>query len=117
MSRSYDKIRHIERQEAVLIETSWVSLRQHKGFGDNAFITDVTEIGPCKESVVTTGAEYEPARVGTPVVERLCFLGISFCHRTALSGREVKQVEVCLMMPNAELSIVRECIAKEASVV
>ena len=117
MRRTNDEIGDVEGQEAVAIETARVSLGQHKGLSNMALCIDMTEIGSREESVVTTGAEHEPAGVGAPVVERLCIVGVGTSHGTALSCLQVEQPEVGLMVPDAELSVVRECIAQESSVV
>ena len=69
MSRASDEIGHIERKKTVAIETAWIMLRQHKGFAATTIGINMTEIGPRKETVVSTGAKHNPARVGAPVVE------------------------------------------------
>ena len=141
VSRTNDEIGHIEGEETLAIETARIALRQHEGLADNAVSIDVTEIGPREETIVATGTQHEPARVGAPVVERLRILGvclshgsrcevrgtrceITFCavtilvHRTSyLAARYIKQPEVGLMMPDAELPVVGEGVAKETSVV
>ena len=66
-----DEIRHVEGQETVAIETTGITLGQHKSLADNALGINVTEIGTRKETIVATGTQQEPARVGAPVVERL----------------------------------------------
>ena len=116
-SGTSDEIGHIERKETLTIETTWISLRQHKGLGYPALGIDMAEIRPCEEAVVATRTKHHPARVGTPIVERLCIFRVCTCHGPALSCREVEQIEVGLMMPYTELSVVGERIAKEAPVV
>ena len=69
-SGANDEIGHIEGIETVAIETTRIALRQHKGLADNALGIDMAKIGAREKAVVTTGAEHEPARIGTPVVER-----------------------------------------------
>ena len=69
MSGGDDEIWHIERKEAIAIETAWISLWQHKGLADIALGVDMTEIGPREETIVATGTEHEPTRVRAPVVE------------------------------------------------
>ena len=117
VGRACDEIRHIERQEPVAIEASRMALRQHKGLVDPAPLVDVAEIGARIETIVTAGAEDQPAGVGAPVVERLCIFGVRLFHGAAFSGSEIQQVEVCLMMPDAELSVVSKRIADKTSVV
>ena len=60
VSGANDEIRHIEREKTLAIETARITLRQHKGLGDVPLGIDVTEVGPCKETVVATGTHYEP---------------------------------------------------------
>ena len=50
-------------------------------------------------------------------MERFGIFRISLSHWAALSCREVEQVEIGLMMPDAELSIIGECVAKETPIV
>ena len=116
-SRTNDEIRHVEGKESFAIETAWISLRKHEGLTDNPLGIDVTEIGTCEEPVVTTRTKHHPARVCAPVVERFRVFRVSLSHRAALSCRKVKKIEVGLMMPDAELSVVGECVAKEMSIV
>ena len=59
--RAGDELGHVEREEAVAVETARVPLRQHEGFSDVPFGVDVAEIGPREESVVSSGTQYEPA--------------------------------------------------------
>ena len=115
--RTNDEIGDVEGQEAVAVETARVSLGQHKGLSNMALCIDMTEIGSREETIVTTGAEHEPAGVGAPVVERLRIVGVGTSHGTAFSRFQVEQPEVGLMVPDAELSVVRERIAQESSVV
>ncbi len=112
-----DEIWRVKGEETVAIETAWIALRQHEGLGDTALDIDMTEIGSCEEAVVTTGTEHKPARVGAPVVERLRIVRVSLSHGAALARSEVKQIEVSLVVPDAELSVVGECVAKETTVV
>ena len=67
--RTNDEVRHIEGKETVAIETTRVSLRQHKSFGNITFSIYVTKIGSCEEAVVTTGTQYQPSGVCTPIME------------------------------------------------
>ena len=117
MGGTSNEIRHIEGEEPVAVETTRISLRQHKGLGDLAIGIDVTEIGTREEPVVTAGTEYYPARVCAPVVERFCVVRVCFSHGAALSCREIEQIEISLMMPDAELPVVGKRVAKETSVV
>ena len=112
-----DKIGHIEGKETFAVETARVALRQHKGFADIPLGIDVTEIGPCEQPIVATGTKHEPTGVGAPVVERFRSLRVGSSHKMALSCREVEQIEVGLVMPDAELSVVGEGVAQEMSVV
>ena len=112
-----DEIGYIEGKETPTIETAWIPLRQHKGLGDSALGINITEIGPREEAVVATGTEDKPARVGAPVVERFGIFRVGLGHRMALSSSEVEQIEVGLVMPDAELPVVGKCIAKETSVI
>ena len=112
-----DEIGHIEGKETFAIETTRVTLRQHKGLADHALGIDMTEIGPCEETVVTTGTEYHPARIGAPVVKRFRIFRVSRSHGVAFSCREIEQVKVGLMVPDTELSVVGECVAKETTIV
>ena len=116
-SWSNDEIGNIEGKETVAVETTRTSLRQHEGLGDNAIGIDVTEIKARKKTIVATGTQHEPARVGAPVVERLGVVGVGPIHKAVFAGREVEQPEVGLMMPNAELAKVGERVAEETSVV
>ena len=50
-------------------------------------------------------------------MERLRIPRVSPCHRSVLSCREVEQPEIGLMMPDTELSVVGERVAKETSVI
>ena len=115
--RGDDEVGHVEREETVAIETARIALRQHEGLGDYTVGIDMAEIGPCEEAVVAAGAEDEPARVGAPVVERLRIVGVRRRHGAGNACSQVEQPEVGLMMPDAELSIVGECVAEEAAVV
>ena len=112
-----DEFGDVERQETVAIELAGIALRQHKGLADAAVGIDVTKIGTCEEAVVTAGTDDEPAGVGAPVVERFRVVGVGRGHRTALAGSEVEEPEVGLVVPDAELSVVRERVAQEPAVV
>ena len=112
-----DEVGHVERQEALAVEAAGIALRQHEGLGGNAVGIDMTEVGPRIETVIATGTQHEPARIGAPVVERLCVHGVGLGHRAAFSGREVEKVEVGFVVPNAELAVIGECVAQEAAVV
>jgi len=112
-----DKFGYIKGKEAVAIEAAWIALRKHEGLGDNAIGINVTEIGACEETIVATGTEHEPARVGAPVVERLGVGGVDLGHRAALARLQVEQIEVGLVVPDAELAVVGECVAEETTVV
>ena len=115
--RTDDKIGHIEGHETVAIEVARMALWQHEGLADNALGIDVTEIGPCEEAVVATRTEHQPAGVRAPVVERFCVFRVCLLHGTSFSCHEVEQPEVGLMVPDTELSVVGECVAKESPVV
>ena len=52
---SNDEIGYVEGEESVAIESARISLRQHKCLGNNAACVDMTEIGPCEQTVVATG--------------------------------------------------------------
>ena len=73
-SRTNNEFGHIERKETLAIETTRITLWQHKRLGDVPLGIDVTEIGSCEETVVTTRTKHYPARVRAPVVERLRIL-------------------------------------------
>ena len=60
-SRANDEFGHIEGKETFAVETAWITLWQHKGFGNGALGIDMTEIGPCEEPIVATGTKHEPA--------------------------------------------------------
>ena len=77
----------------------------------------MTEIGTCKETVVTAGTHHKPTGIGTPVMERLRILGVGPVHQTTLPRGKVKQPEICLMMPDAELPVVRQCVTKEPPII
>ena len=72
--RTNDEVRHIEGKETVAIETTRITLRQHKRLGDVPLGIDVTEIGPREKTIITTRTKHHPARVCAPVVERLRIL-------------------------------------------
>ena len=112
-----DEIGDIEGEETLTIETTGIALRQHEGLADITLGIDVTEIGTGEESVVATGTEDEPTGVCTPVVERICIAGVGFIHGAALICGKVEEMEVGLMVPDAELSVVGEGVAKETTVV
>ena len=112
-----DEIGDIEGEETLTIETTGIALRQHEGLADITLGIDVTEIGTGEESVVATGTQDEPTGVCTPVVERICVLGVGFIHGAALICGKVEEIEVGLMVPDAELPVVGEGVAKESTVV
>ena len=112
-----DEVGDIEGEETLTIETTRIALGQHKGFADLPLGIDVAEIGTGEEAIVATGTQDEPTGVCTPVVERICFLGVGFIHGAALTCSKVEKIEVGLMMPDAELSVVGEGVAKEPTVV
>ena len=112
-----DELRHIEGEETVAVELSRIALRQHKGLGNGATGIDVTEIRSREETVVASGTQNKPARVGTPIVERLRILRVGRCHGTALSRSKVKQPEIGLVVPDAELSVVGERVTEETAVI
>ena len=60
MSRANDEIGYIEGKETSAIKTPRISLWQHKGLADSPLGINMTEIGPCEQTVITTGTEYEP---------------------------------------------------------
>ena len=53
-SRANNEFGHIEGEETVAIETARIPLRKHKSLSNSTLRIDMAEIGPCKESVVTT---------------------------------------------------------------
>ena len=110
-SRGDNELGDVKGQETVAIETTGIALRQHKGLADNSLGIDMTEIGTCKKAVVATGTQDKPTRVGSPVVERFRIVGIGSSHGSALTCSEVEQIEVGLVVPDAELSVVGERIA------
>ena len=112
-----DELGHVEGEETVAIETARVALWQHESLRDNTVGVDVTEIRTGEEAVVTTGAEHEPAGVRAPVVERFGVVGVCPSHRTGNACSQIEQVEVGLVMPDAELSVVGERVAEETPVV
>ena len=54
VSWTNNEIRNIEGKETIEIEAAWISLRQHESLADNAIGIDMTEIGSCKETIITT---------------------------------------------------------------
>ena len=113
----YDEIGNVVRKEALKIETARIALGKHEGLANSPVVINVAEIGAREEAIVATGTEDEPAGVSAPVVKRLGVGGVGLRHRATLSCSEVEQIEVGLMMPNAELPIVRERVTEEATVV
>ena len=111
VSGGNDEIGNIEGEEPFAIEPARISLRQHERLAHHTLGIDMAEIRPSKETVVTAGTEHHPARVGAPVVERFRIIRVSRSHGAALSCREIEQIKVGLMMPDAELSVVGERIA------
>ena len=97
----------------------------------------MAEIGTRIEAVVAAGTQHEPAGVGAPVVERLGVVRVGCGHRTCgsppygprggfitlagtsvpIGGRQGDYPQVGLMVPDAELSVVGERVAKETTVV
>lgn len=101
---------HVVAIDGVVIVLPRILLRQQERLRGVSLVIDTGQVEEAVEAILTARGEDDPATVAAPVVIALGLIRVGSLQGVTLSGAEVEQPEVTLLMVNREVAKIRPAV-------